>query len=176
MILTKRKTTPEAYLGKTVKDAVITVPAYFNDAERWGAKSAAVVSVLNLIRIICCPPLLTSLIDHMLNHQIRLTISAKTRRRYIWCVLTHNWRRNLWSESSIRKLSLGRCEISISLFSNAKRAHNWSAFQIYIRNFSIKELILLSYRPRRTKLLIYRDLLLSSLQLFLILGLISWRT
>ena len=131
MILTKRKTTPEVYLGKTVKDAVIIVPAYFNDDERWGAKSAAVVSVLTLIRINCCPLLLTSLIDHLLNYQIRLTISAKAWRRYIWCVLTHNWRRNLWSERYHRKLSLGRCEISISLFYNAKRAHNWSKFQSY---------------------------------------------
>lgn len=40
MILTKMKETAEAYLGKTVKHAVITVPAYFNDAQRQATKDA----------------------------------------------------------------------------------------------------------------------------------------
>ena len=35
MVLTKMKETAEAYLGKTVKDAVVTVPAYFNDSQRY---------------------------------------------------------------------------------------------------------------------------------------------
>lgn len=40
MILTKMKDVAEAYLGKTVKHAVVTVPAYFNDAQRQATKDA----------------------------------------------------------------------------------------------------------------------------------------
>merc|ERR1711963_784927 len=52
MILTKMKETAEAYLGTTVKDAVITVPAYFNDSHRQATKDAGVISGLNVLRII----------------------------------------------------------------------------------------------------------------------------
>jgi hypothetical protein len=44
MILTKMKETAEAYLGKTVKHAVVTVPAYFNDAQRQATKDAGTIS------------------------------------------------------------------------------------------------------------------------------------
>lgn len=40
MVLTKMKETAEAFLGKTVKNAVVTVPAYFNDAQRQATKDA----------------------------------------------------------------------------------------------------------------------------------------
>jgi L1 cell adhesion molecule like protein len=52
MILTKMKDTAEAYLGKPVKDAVITVPAYFNDAQRQATKDAGAIAGLNVLRII----------------------------------------------------------------------------------------------------------------------------
>merc|ERR1712066_1162139 len=52
MVLTKMKETAEAYLGHTVKDAVVTVPAYFNDAQRQATKDAGVISGLNVLRII----------------------------------------------------------------------------------------------------------------------------
>jgi len=52
MVLTKMKETAEAYLGKTVKDAVITVPAYFNDAQRQATKDAGVIAGINVLRII----------------------------------------------------------------------------------------------------------------------------
>jgi len=52
MVLTKMKETAEAYLGHAVKDAVITVPAYFNDAQRQATKDAGVISGLNVLRII----------------------------------------------------------------------------------------------------------------------------
>ena len=42
MILTKMKDTAEAFLGKTIKNAVVTVPAYFNDAQRQATKDAGV--------------------------------------------------------------------------------------------------------------------------------------
>merc|ERR1711953_1542890 len=52
MILTKMKETAEAYLGESVKDAVVTVPAYFNDAQRQATKDAGIISGLNVLRII----------------------------------------------------------------------------------------------------------------------------
>ena len=52
MVLTKMKETAEAYLGQTVKDAVITVPAYFNDSQRQATKDAGRISGLNVLRII----------------------------------------------------------------------------------------------------------------------------
>ena len=42
----------EAYLGKEVKNAVITVPAYFNDSQRQATKDAGVIAGLNVMRII----------------------------------------------------------------------------------------------------------------------------
>ena len=51
-ILTKMKETAEAYLGGKVKDAVITVPAYFNDAQRQATKDAGRIAGLNVLRII----------------------------------------------------------------------------------------------------------------------------
>jgi molecular chaperone DnaK len=52
MILTKMKQTAEDYLGEKVKDAVITVPAYFNDSQRQATKDAGRVAGLNVLRII----------------------------------------------------------------------------------------------------------------------------
>ncbi len=52
MILTKMKQTAEDYLGETVTDAVITVPAYFNDAQRQATKDAGKIAGLNVKRII----------------------------------------------------------------------------------------------------------------------------
>ena len=52
MILTYMKETAEAYLGDKVVNAVITVPAYFNDAQRQATKDAGVIAGLNVLRII----------------------------------------------------------------------------------------------------------------------------
>ena len=52
MILTKLKTDAESYLGEAVTDAVITVPAYFNDAQRQATKDAGAIAGLNVKRII----------------------------------------------------------------------------------------------------------------------------
>ena len=51
-ILTKLKTDAEAYLGQSVTDAVITVPAYFNDAQRKATQEAGTIAGLNVLRII----------------------------------------------------------------------------------------------------------------------------
>jgi len=52
MVLIKMKETAEAYLGQSVKNAVITVPAYFNDSQRQATKDAGAIAGLNVMRII----------------------------------------------------------------------------------------------------------------------------
>ena len=52
MVLIKMKEIAEAYLGEEVKDAVITVPAYFNDSQRQATKDAGAIAGLNVLRII----------------------------------------------------------------------------------------------------------------------------
>jgi molecular chaperone DnaK len=52
MILQKMKQTAEDYLGETVTDAVVTVPAYFNDSQRQATKDAGKISGMNVLRII----------------------------------------------------------------------------------------------------------------------------
>ncbi|KAK9252912.1 heat shock protein 70 family [Lipomyces tetrasporus] len=52
MILTKMKETAEGFLGGTVSNAVITVPAYFNDSQRQATKDAGLIAGLNVLRII----------------------------------------------------------------------------------------------------------------------------
>ncbi|KAH1019227.1 hypothetical protein HUJ04_009075 [Dendroctonus ponderosae] len=52
MVLTKMKETAEAYLGKSVTNAVITVPAYFNDSQRQATKDSGTISGLQVLRII----------------------------------------------------------------------------------------------------------------------------
>lgn len=52
MVLTKMKEVAEAYLGTQVQDAVITVPAYFNDSQRQATKDAGKIASLNVLRII----------------------------------------------------------------------------------------------------------------------------
>jgi L1 cell adhesion molecule like protein len=52
MVLVRMKETAEAYLGKKVKNAVVTVPAYFNDAQRNATKTAGKIAGLNVMRII----------------------------------------------------------------------------------------------------------------------------
>jgi L1 cell adhesion molecule like protein len=52
MVLTKMKQTAESYLGEEVKNAVITVPAYFNDQQRQATKDAGAIAGLNVMRII----------------------------------------------------------------------------------------------------------------------------
>lgn len=52
MVLTKMKEIAEAFLGHPVMNAVVTVPAYFNDAQRQATKDAGVIAGLNVLRII----------------------------------------------------------------------------------------------------------------------------
>ena len=52
MVLSKMKEIAESYIGEEVKDAVITVPAYFNDSQRQATKDAGMIAGLNVLRII----------------------------------------------------------------------------------------------------------------------------
>jgi L1 cell adhesion molecule like protein len=52
MVLVKMKETAEAFLGKPVTNAVVTVPAYFNDSQRQATKDAGSIAGLNVLRII----------------------------------------------------------------------------------------------------------------------------
>jgi len=52
MVLGKMKEVAETYLGKPVKNAVVTVPAYFNDSQRQATKDAGTISGMNVQRII----------------------------------------------------------------------------------------------------------------------------
>jgi len=52
MILVKMREIAEAYIGKEVKYAVVTVPAYFNDAQRQATKDAGIIAGLDVLRII----------------------------------------------------------------------------------------------------------------------------
>ena len=52
MVLTKMKTIAESFLGQEVKQAVVTVPAYFNDAQRQATKDAGAMAGLAVLRII----------------------------------------------------------------------------------------------------------------------------
>jgi L1 cell adhesion molecule like protein len=55
MVLTKMRQTASSYLGEDVKDAVITIPAYFNDAQRQATKDSGLIAGLNVLRIISEP-------------------------------------------------------------------------------------------------------------------------
>ncbi|KAM0859867.1 hypothetical protein ACQ4PT_046905 [Festuca glaucescens] len=52
MVLTKMREIAEAFLGNTIKNAVVTVPAYFNDSQRQATKDAGAIAGLNVLRII----------------------------------------------------------------------------------------------------------------------------
>merc|ERR1711915_93978 len=52
MVLIKMKEVAEAYLGKTVTHAVVTVPAYFNDAQRQATKDAGTIAGMTVLRIL----------------------------------------------------------------------------------------------------------------------------
>lgn len=52
MVLTKMRETAEAYLGQKVSNAVVTVPAYFNDSQRQATKDAGLIAGMNVLRII----------------------------------------------------------------------------------------------------------------------------
>jgi molecular chaperone DnaK len=73
-VLQKLKKSAEAYLGQTVEDAVITVPAYFNDSQRQATKDAGRIAGLNVLRIINEPT--ASALAYGLDKQKNETIAV----------------------------------------------------------------------------------------------------
>jgi heat shock protein 1/8 len=69
MVLSKMKEIVEVYLGKKVSDAVITVPAYFNDSQRQSTKDAGFIAGLNVLRIINEPT--AAALAYGLNRKVR---------------------------------------------------------------------------------------------------------
>jgi heat shock 70kDa protein 1/2/6/8 len=83
MVLVKMKETAEAYLGKTVKDAVITVPAYFNDSQRQATKDSGVIAGLNVLRIINEPT--AAAIAYGLDKKVQLILFwEKIKFKFPW--------------------------------------------------------------------------------------------
>ena len=74
MILQKMKETAERYLGESVTQAVITVPAYFNDTQRQATKDAGIIAGLEVLRIINEPT--AAALTYGLNHQDRSKIAV----------------------------------------------------------------------------------------------------
>ncbi|XP_026387453.1 probable mediator of RNA polymerase II transcription subunit 37e [Papaver somniferum] len=79
MVLMKMRETAEDYLGLTVKDAVVTVPAYFNDSQRQATKDAAKIAGLNILRIINEPT--AAGIAYGLFHQVPDVTSKKKKKK-----------------------------------------------------------------------------------------------
>lgn len=52
MILIKMKEIAESYTGKTIKNAIVTVPAYFDNSQRQSTKDAGVIAGLNVVRVL----------------------------------------------------------------------------------------------------------------------------
>nr|BDT62810.1 MAG: MjHSP70-2-like protein [Metapenaeus joyneri majanivirus] len=77
MVLSKMKETAETYLGQKVENAVITVPAYFNDSQRQATKDAGVIAKLNVIRIINEPT--AAAIAYGLDKKNDGTVEAATK-------------------------------------------------------------------------------------------------
>ena len=82
MILQKLKKDAEGYLGESVTEAVITVPAYFNDAQRQATKDAGKIAVLDVKRIINEP---TAAALHMV-----LTMRKSRRSWYMTSAAVHS--------------------------------------------------------------------------------------
>ncbi|XLR28312.1 hypothetical protein S83_056212 [Arachis hypogaea] len=80
MVLMKMKDIAEAYLGSTIKNAVVTVPAYFNDSQHQVTKDAGVISGLNVMRIISEPTV--AAIAYGLDKKAG---SSSEKNVLIWC-------------------------------------------------------------------------------------------
>ena len=79
MVLTKMRDTAEAFLGHPCEKAVITVPAYFNDAQRQATKDAGTISGLNVLRILNEPT--AAAIAYGLDNKAKSTRQKRTRQQ-----------------------------------------------------------------------------------------------
>ena len=99
-ILQKLKRDAESYLGDDVTDAVITVPAYFNDAERQATKEAGQIAGLNVLRIIN-EPTAASLSYGLENNEDQKITRIWFRWWYFWCFYI----RNFWGVFEVKSTS-----------------------------------------------------------------------
>ena len=101
-ILQKMKETAEAYLGEKVTQAVITVPAYFNDAQRQATKDAGQIAGLEVLRIIN-EPTAAALAYWPRQDQDRHHRGVRSRRRHLRRLDSRNWRRRVRGEVDQRR-------------------------------------------------------------------------
>ena len=83
MVLAKMREIAEVYLGSTVEDAVVTVPAYFNNSQRQATKDAGAIAGLNVIKIINEPT--AAAIAYGLDNKGKGTRTATGESRIKWC-------------------------------------------------------------------------------------------
>ena len=74
MVLGKMKEVAESYLGEKVTNAVVTVPAYFNDAQRAATKDAGTIAGLNVLRVVN-EPTAAALVSAILTHFIKIWLT-----------------------------------------------------------------------------------------------------
>ena len=119
MVLGKMKDVAEAYLGHTVKNAVVTVPAYFNDAQRQATKDAGAIAGLNVIRVVNEPTAaaLAYGLDLKGDSQVRWPWKEACSRS------TYNYRYlcTIWAEAP-----------SMYLFSRSRTVYSKSSQQLVI--------------------------------------------
>jgi molecular chaperone DnaK len=117
MILQKLKTDAEAYLGDTVNEAVVTVPAYFNDSQRQATKAAGEIAGLNVLRIINEPTAAA------LAYGLEKAIPT-------WAAMTStsaSWIGSSRSSSATRGSTCGRTAWPSSASRRARRRRRWSS-------------------------------------------------
>jgi molecular chaperone DnaK len=101
MILQKMKETAEAYLGEKVTQAVITVPAYFNDAQRQATKDAGKIAGLEVLRIINEPT--AAALAYGLDKKDRHDRGLRPRRRHLRYLRARDRRRRVRGEVDQRR-------------------------------------------------------------------------
>ena len=93
MVLLKMKETAEAYLGTKLNDAVVTVPAYFNDSQRQATKDAGTISGMNVLRII--------------NERLNLIDFSTSGSFWVVCRVRH---RGCLLQSAVSSSAASECE------------------------------------------------------------------
>ena len=103
MILKKIKNDASAYLGEDVKKAVITVPAYFNDAQRTATKNAGEIAGLEVVRMINEPTAacLAYGLDKDTKNKLKAQFDRKFGRRIDFVFLSYQFEPNMIQEAQL---------------------------------------------------------------------------
>ncbi|KAF9036256.1 heat shock protein 70 [Panaeolus papilionaceus] len=121
MVLTKLKETAEAYLGKPVKHAVVTVPAYFNDAQRQATKDAGTIAGLNVLRVLNEPTaaaLAYGLKDKVLATAGDTHLGGEDFDNRVMGHLVKNYKKKTGTDVSSNQKAMGKLKKAVE---NAKR-------------------------------------------------------